>query len=211
MRGRGFQRGVCCAVVRHRGRGAACWGLPQAGTGAGELRTTKPPPVWRGLAKWLPTSSHSQTTRLALQKPIFVLTVKLVTAAEHPRRRRRRAPPAVGVLQTARAWARLQRTVGDGSQTDLAHHLGVSRARVSQVLSVLKSKPEVQAALAARAKAGCPVTEREWRRLRQMPPGRRLSTLAGGSTATPTHGSAPDSQVRASRETQKPVKHSSTK
>lgn len=127
----------------------------------------------------VPTPSHSQTSRLPGQKPIFVLTVKLVTAVERPRRRRRRATPAVGVLQTARAWDRLQRTVGDGSQTDLVHHLGVSRARVSQVLSVLKSDPRVLAALEARAQEGCPVTEREWRRARGQSMPDQVRSLAG--------------------------------
>lgn len=72
------------------------------------------------------------------------------------------------------------------SRTDLAHRLGISRARVTQVLGVLDLAPEVLELLEQRSGPGM-VSERSLRRLKLLPPERqreRLITWTEGETRT---------------------------
>ena len=63
------------------------------------------------------------------------------------------------------------------TRADLARHLGVSRARVTQALAVL-DVPDLLLNTLRRAEfAGSPVTEGEWRKIRHLAPDHAAALL----------------------------------
>jgi hypothetical protein len=85
----------------------------------------------------------------------------------------------VSVLARARAWnGMLGKVRGVSTRADLAAHLGVTRAMVTQSLAVLAASPPVLAAIESADAAGHVVTEGVWRRIRHLPPEAALYTLA---------------------------------
>lgn len=69
------------------------------------------------------------------------------------------------VLSRAREWSALIDGRGIQNRADLAAHLGVSRARVTQALAVLAVPAQLMNALDRAEAAGAGVTERDWRRI----------------------------------------------
>lgn len=91
----------------------------------------------------------------------------------------RREVPRKSVLETAQQWKALLGCPGSSNKADLALVLGVSRARVSQVLSVLDAPEPVQAAVRQADARGTIVTERLWRTVRRLPERRLVERLLG--------------------------------
>ena len=120
--------------------------------------------------KWLRYKLSPRTT----DPPDSTLTYnirRLRPRPKSPRSNRKKpeshpASPSVGVLSLARSWSKLIGQPGITNRADLAAHLGISRARVSQVLTVLDVPALEQDMLATAEAAGRPVTERTWRRIR---------------------------------------------
>lgn len=113
---------------------------------------------------------------------------------QHPAKRYRN--PTI----MAQDWQHLLIGAAGSSRAELARLLGVSRARVTQVLGLLELAPEVVTAIAALGDPmpGPIVTERLLRSLRQFTPEEQQRTLAAmvsvqqdGGTRDRAHGSAP--------------------
>ena len=128
--------------------------------------------------KWLPGTPYKRTARPSAGGPSLSFWIK----REQRRLRdpggerldgRGKVRPAParcfspragqGVLEVARSWSERIGRAGVWTKADLAAALGLSRARVSQVLSVLDAEPDVLKMLIIWEKSGQPVTERAWR------------------------------------------------
>lgn len=75
---------------------------------------------------------------------------------------------------------------GIATRADLAAHLGVSRAHVTQTLSPLDAPDAVRAALEACEERGVVVGTAMWRRVRAMRTADAVAWLAGIGVATLT-------------------------
>ncbi len=128
--------------------------------------------------RWLPGTPAQRTHRQTLSGQTLSFWIpreqrsKRVSRAEGGAKRRRSAPRArgsfaprdgQGVLEVAQGWYARIGLQGVWTKADLAVALGLSRARVSQVLSVLDADPSVLERLMAWESEGRPVTERAWR------------------------------------------------
>jgi hypothetical protein len=128
--------------------------------------------------RWLPGTPAQRTDRQTPsgQTLSFWITreqrSQRVSRAEGGAKRRRSAPRArgsfaprdgQGVLEVAQGWYARIGLQGVWTKADLAVAMGLSRARVSQVLSVLDADPSVLERLMAWESEGRPVTERAWR------------------------------------------------
>ncbi len=82
-------------------------------------------------------------------------------------------PPVVRHLQMAMEWRR-QLDAGEvPSQAQIACQQGISRARVSQILALLRLAPEIrECILAATMTTGTRISEHRLRHLTQIPDGR---------------------------------------
>ncbi len=65
------------------------------------------------------------------------------------------------------------------SRADLAAHLGVSRARVTQALAVLGVPTQLMSALDQAETDGAGVTEADWRRIKDLSAGQAVEYLRG--------------------------------
>lgn len=72
------------------------------------------------------------------------------------------------ILSLAREWSAMMGKPGATSKADLSILLRVSRARVTQVLSILNAPACVIHALERAEAAGVVITERTWRRIKGM-------------------------------------------
>ena len=75
----------------------------------------------------------------------------------------------IGVLERAERWAAMLDGDHVKTRADLARHLGVSRARVTQALNVLTVPGPVMERLRRAEEAKRPVMERTWRAIRGRP------------------------------------------
>ena len=83
--------------------------------------------------------------------------------------------PRANPVRVAREWKRAMEERGE-SRADLARRLAVSRARVTQVLSILDLAPEALELLEQQPGPGM-VSERSLRALRRLPPERQYERV----------------------------------
>ena len=90
-------------------------------------------------------------------------------------------------IRQALAMRRLLGTPGIGTKADIARHLGISRARVTQTLNLLKLAPKIQEhILALPEEDAAPFTERKLRPLTQFSsPSRQIEAFRRLSSETP--------------------------
>lgn len=86
-------------------------------------------------------------------------------------------PPTQGVLARAESWSAMIDGRAIRTRADLARHLGVSRARVTQALAVLNVPDLLLNTLRRAEVAGTPLTESEWRKIKGLPAERVASLL----------------------------------
>lgn len=129
----------------------------------------------RGGVKWLPTDACSG--RIVTDVVIDFLAAK---RRLRPKERVFEAPPIQKTIALAEEFRRLL-DAGSVNQSALARLHGLTRARVTQVLNVLKLHPAILAAL--RALTPGPharlYTERRVRRLEGLPPDEQLRKVEG--------------------------------
>ena len=88
--------------------------------------------------------------------------------------------PQTSVLARAREWeAVIGRLPGVHNRADLAAHLGVSRARVTQALAPLAVSPGLLAAMEAAEARGALITNKLWRELSGLNEREALAALEG--------------------------------
>ena len=85
-----------------------------------------------------------------------------------------------GVLARAQEWEAMLGSPGIETRADLARHLGVSRARVTQALAVLTVPGLLMNTLIQAEARGEPVTEGEWRRVKGLPEQEAIRVLHVG-------------------------------
>jgi len=95
------------------------------------------------------------------------------------------ASPSKSALQRAREWQAMMNVPGATSRAELAIKLGVSRARVTQVLCVLDAPRCVLTALERVERSGVVITTRKWLDLKGMPIKKLISTLEALSNSMP--------------------------
>jgi len=83
----------------------------------------------------------------------------------------------MGVLERAERWTAMIDGEQVRTRADLARHLDVSRARVTQALTVLTVPGPVKERLRRAETRGRPVTERLWREIRGRPVDDALALL----------------------------------
>ena len=88
-----------------------------------------------------------------------------------------------GVLARAQEWDAMLGTPGIETRADLARHLGVSRARVTQALAVLTVPGLLMNTLIQAEARGEPVTEGEWRRVKGLGEDEAIRVLRAGGYA----------------------------
>lgn len=91
----------------------------------------------------------------------------------------------MGVWARAEAWAALIDGEVIKTRSDLARHLGVSRARVSQVLAVHSVHADVREVLRAAEKRGHPLRESGWRRIKGLQRQQALQILGEVGVSPP--------------------------
>ncbi len=87
-------------------------------------------------------------------------------------------PAVMGVLARAEMWVAMTDGEVIRNRSQLASHLGVSRARVSQALGVLGVPGSVMEVLKRAEAAGAPVEERPWPRIRELTEREAIGLLA---------------------------------
>lgn len=112
-----------------------------------------------------------------------VATERVVSAVPRPRRapkplREPRTPRVVELLRKAMEWRDLIESGAAPNQADIARREGITRARVTQIMSLLRLAPEIRRhILALPMRVGRPpVTERALRQIALMKP-RRLQVV----------------------------------
>lgn len=108
---------------------------------------------------------------------VGAVTRRVATAVPHPRRaprppRKPRPQRAVELLQKAAEWRR-QLDVGEiENQAAIARREGITRARVTQILGMLRLTPRIQRHILSMPEAAprSLVTERDLRSIIRMPP-----------------------------------------
>ena len=107
------------------------------------------------------------TRRVAVER---VVTTAPVRKAPLLNRRALRAPRIVGLLRKARAWRDLLDSGEVSSRAEIARREGITRARVTQVIGLLRLDPRIQKQILAMPAEGRrpAVTERALRPLTQV-------------------------------------------
>jgi hypothetical protein len=115
-------------------------------------------------------SSHSSPNRAELRTFRLIFSLRHPKAQQQVKDRRRR--PYRNPIALTREWQAALESGECSSGPDLARKLGISPARVSQVLRLLRLPPEVLDKIAALGNPmpGPIVTERELRRIVRLPP-----------------------------------------
>ena len=124
------------------------------------------------------TFSGGNTCRLKRRVPAGKVVSAVRRRKKRPARPREpRTPPAVGSLRKAVRWQRMLSSGVVTSRAEVARLEGVTRARVTQVLALLRLAPEIQQRIlklppttASRA-----LSERSLRPLIDLPPARQLA------------------------------------
>ena len=88
-----------------------------------------------------------------------------------------RTPHVVRLLRKATEWRRLLASGGASTQAEIARREGLTRARVTQVLGLLKLTPEIRKHVLSMPSTNghCPLSERSLRPLVGQPPSRQLA------------------------------------
>ncbi len=137
----------------------------------------------RGLG-WLHEAQRSRTTWRVDQglRVFIVVALRTCGKAERNVGIESSAPsrPRTSVLARAREWSALiGRLPGVHNRADLAAHLGVSRARVTQALAPLAVGARLLAAMEDAEAQGVLITNKLWRELSGLPEREALAALEG--------------------------------
>ena len=115
-----------------------------------------------------------------------VRPLSLLFSPTRNRRKKKRgceAREVKGVLARALEWEAMLGSPGIETRADLARHLGVSRARVTQALAVLTVPGLLMNTLIQAEARGEPVTEGEWRRVKGLGEDEAIRVLRVGGYA----------------------------
>ena len=138
----------------------------------GGLLRERPRLTSLGLMK-LPEASLSRTTPAR--------TIHLIqffkTQKKSKKRKGEKRRVAMGVWRRAEEWGAILDSGVVKNQSGLARHLGVSRARVSEVLAVRSVHGPLRELLLRAENSDQPVTDRAWRKVRRLPPQQAVALL----------------------------------
>ena len=148
---------------------AKCSSVQQGGA-QDQLKT----PVQTGPGWKLPVLDRPRTG-VGRTARIFYFFKGKEEGKEKEERKGRRA--AMGVWRRAEEWGALLDAGVVKNQSALARHLGVSRARVSEVLAVRGVHGDLRQTLLRAEDTERPVTDRVWRKVRRLPPASALALL----------------------------------